>query len=425
MKIVIVGNGGREHAIAKKMAGSVMVSNVFVVPGNPGMKSTPKVVSVNDIQVGDEKFVEFCHNENIDFVIIGPEGPLADGVSDRLRADGIAVLGPSRNAARLESSKAFAKDFMDRYEIPTAGYNVFHEEGAALKYLDAVDPQTKLVVKADGLAAGKGVFICDNTFEAQKRVAEIFSGDDFVVSDETVVIEEFMEGRELSVFVLADGENYMWLGTACDYKRLLSGGLGPNTGGMGAFTPGDWPGEDEKERIDREIVQKTLVGMKRDDGPYSGILYFGLMMTAQGPKVVEYNVRLGDPEAQIVLPLIETDLAPLFKDTALGQLDPKQKIKIKNKCALHVVMTSKDYANLDGREMLLGKTIHLNDISYENIFFSAVSKNDSGSLVNSGGRVLGVTAFGDDLGVARKKAYEMVSNISFEGAYWRDDIGVY
>jgi len=420
MRILVVGSGGREHALVAALADSPRTSALFAAPGNPG---TAEYATNADVDSGDfDGLVALAHRESIDLTVVGPEQPLVDGLVDRFQDEGLRILGPTAAAARLEGSKAFADQFMERHGIPTASFRVFEadEYEAAGDYLDEVG--APVVVKADGLAAGKGAFVCSTLEEAHDALDEIVRDRAFGQAGDQVVVEEKMDGEEVSIFALTDGTHYVLLTPSQDHKPIGEGGTGPNTGGMGAFSPAPIVDGPLLNRICREIVEPTLEGMQEEGTPYRGVLYCGLMITDEGPKVVEYNCRLGDPEAQVVLPLVESDLVEVFESVADGTLDTGG-LRASSRAAACVVLASGGYP-IDyetGFEITgIDEAEALPDVS---VLQAGTRRRDDGTLVTDGGRVLGVTALGTDLRQALNRAYEGVDAIHFEGKTLRTDIG--
>lgn len=419
MRILVIGSGGREHALVWKIARSAQVEAVFAAPGSDGMAELARCSP--DVKDSDEDaLLELISRERIDLVVIGPEAPLAAGLADRLRAAGVAVFGPSADAAQLESSKAWAKQFMVRHGIPTAGFATFGDLGEARAYARGLS--AGCVVKADGLAAGKGVVVCDDAEQAERALEEIMGERRFGTAGETVVIEERLEGEEASYYAFSDGENVVTLVAAQDHKRALDGDLGQNTGGMGAYAPAPVVTEAVEKRVLEEIVHPTVRGMAAEGIPYTGVLYVGLMIDAAGcPRVIEFNVRFGDPETQALLVQMESDLVPLLDGAARGTLDHVAP-PVCSGAAVCVVLASKGYP----RAYDSGKRIHGLDrveSDSEVIVFHAGTRRDAdGNFVTSGGRVLGVTARGESVREARDRAYEAADRIAFEGLQRRSDI---
>jgi phosphoribosylamine--glycine ligase len=421
MKMLVIGSGGREHAIVKALRRSPLVSKVWCAPGNAGIAQDAECVPIKADDLNG--LLRFAREQSVTLTIVGPEQPLVLGIVDVFRAQGMAIFGPTRSAALLEGSKAFSKAFMERYGIPTAKFGSFGKDDASAAEAFIRGMQPPMVVKADGLAAGKGVIICQTRDEALEAVRSMLSGEAFGDAGERVVVEEFLSGEELSVFVVTDGERAVMLATAQDHKRVFDNDRGKNTGGMGAYAPARLGTPPLLERVQREVVEPTLRGMRSEGAPYTGCVYIGLMITPNGPFVLEYNCRFGDPETQVVLPLIASDVAELFVRASSAQLQPEE-VRIADATAVCVVMASGGYPDqyetgkeitglqtLDGRE----------DISV----FHAGTKISEGKLVTAGGRVLGVTAVGapNDLAGTIRKAYEAVRKVKFEGAHYRTDIG--
>ncbi len=421
MNILVVGSGGREHAIVWKLRQSSNVKSIYCAPGNAGTSGLATNVEIAQSDI--EGLVAFVERNAIDLTVIGPEQPLVLGLADRLLAAGRRVFGPTQAAARLEGSKVFSKDFMARNGIPTARYKTFGaaELTLAQEFVKSLKPP--IVVKADGLAAGKGVLICPSREEALEGVREMTVAKSFGAAGERIVIEEYLAGEEASVFVITDGERYVTLAPAQDHKRVLDGDLGKNTGGMGAYAPAPLVTSDLLKHVEQSIILPTLEGMRREGTPYAGCLYVGLMIGDDGPKVLEYNCRFGDPEAQVVIPLIETDFAELLLSVSERRLAANVDYQT-SRSAVCVVIASKGYP--DAYEK--GKPIEgLNQFDGDDrlVVFHAGTRTKDGRTVTSGGRVLGVTAIGEDLNLAAtiRSAYDAVGKITFEGAYYRTDIG--
>jgi len=416
MNILLVGSGGREHALAWKLAAAPSCSRLYASPGNPGIAEHGPIVALD---VADHKAViGFCHEKDIALVVIGPEVPLVAGLADDLRAEGIAVFGPSKAAAQLEGSKGFTKDLCARAKIPTARYErVTSLEAAwgALKHFDA-----PFVLKADGLAAGKGVVIAETREEAQEALSEMFDGK-FGSAGSEVVIEEFMTGEEASFFALTDGDTILPFGTAQDHKRVGEGDTGPNTGGMGAYSPAPVLTDALVDRAMREIVEPTVRALSDEGMPYSGVLYAGLMLTDEGPKLVEYNIRFGDPECQVLMMRFEGDLPALLMACSTGKLASADPVRFSDDTALTVVMAAEGYPGTPKK----GGTIDLGSAEAEGakVFHAGTARGGDGALVSSGGRVLNVTARGSNVTQAQAGAYKAVDAITFEQGFCRRDIG--
>lgn len=420
MRILVVGSGGREHTLVKALAGSARTTALFAAPGNPGTAR-----HATNVDVASDEFdglVALVERESIDLTVVGPEQPLVEGLVDRFQEQDHRIVGPTAAAARLEGSKAFADQFMARHDIPTASFRVFgaDEYDDAAAHLDAVG--APIVVKADGLAAGKGAFVCSTLEAAHDALDEIVRNRAFGEAGDRVVVEEKMEGEEVSILALTDGTHYVLLPPSQDHKPIGEGGTGPNTGGMGAFSPAPIVDASLLTRIRHEIVEPTLQGMQDEDTPYTGILYCGLMITEEGPKVVEYNCRLGDPEAQVVLPLVERDLVDVFERVSEGRLEAGA-LRVASRAAACVVLASDGYPiDYDtGVEITgLDEAEALPEVS---VLQAGTRRQDEETLVTDGGRVLGVTATGDDLTQALERAYRGVDAIHFEGKTFRSDIG--
>lgn len=419
MKTLVIGSGAREHALAWKLAADRPLGDVLCAPGNPGIA---RVARLQPLEVGNPAAaLELAARERIDLTIVGPELPLERGIVDAFRADGRAIVGPTRFAAQLETSKVFAKDFMRRHNVPTARYRVCDSPDDAREVLRCGEFRYPVVLKADGLAAGKGVVIASDESNAERAVDGAMVARQFGEAGARLVIEEFMAGTEASFFVLCDGRTALPLSSAQDHKRIFDNDEGPNTGGMGAFAPSPLITPAVQQRIMREIVGPVLAGLRREGHEYTGFLYVGLMLTADGPKVVEFNVRFGDPEAQVVLPLIEGDLSTLLLSAACGTLE-RVAVAFSPKCHVGVVMASKGYpASSQSGIPITGvdDAESLDDV----IVFHAGTAEQNGRLVTNGGRVLTVVGRGDSYEQAIARAYDGVSRISFDGMQYRRDIG--
>lgn len=424
MNALILGSGGREHALAWKIRQSPVVREVFCIPGNPGTAALATNISIAPSNFND--LVTFVRDNRIDLTIVGPEQPLAAGIVDRFLEEDLLIFGPTRAAAQLEWSKAFAKSFMKRHGIPTAAFKSFSrvEIAEARQFVNSLTPP--VVVKADGLAAGKGVVICSSREVAEKVVREILEERLYGEAGDSIVIEEFLTGTEASVFAISDGERYAVMAPAQDHKRIFSRDKGPNTGGMGAFAPTPAITEDLLQRISSGIIEPTLQGMKSEGSPFQGCLFLGLMLTESGPQVIEYNVRFGDPETQVVLPVFPGDLFEILYDAARGNLLGEKVETVKTRgAAVCVVMASGGYPgsfSIDKEISGLEAAGNQDNV----VVFHAGTKEQAGKVLTSGGRVLGVTAFdpSGSIAGAAQKAYEAVGNITFESMHYRDDIGM-
>ena len=415
MKILVVGSGGREHALVWKIKQNSEVMKVYCAPGNGGISRIAECV---DIEVTDLKgLAQFAEKNKIDLTVVGPELPLTLGIVDLFRENGLTIFGPDKKAAELEGSKGFSKDLMAKYHIPTAEYQIFTDPEEAIRYING--KKIPMVLKADGLAAGKGVLICATRGEAYDGVERIMKKKDFGEAGSRLVIEECLTGEEASVLAITDGNHFIVLPAAQDHKAIFEGDQGTNTGGMGAYAPAPVMNDTLLETVVEKILQPTINGMKAEGRPYSGVLYAGLMITSGGPKILEYNCRFGDPEIQAILPLLETDLVELMMasiDGKCGEVHPE----LRKDSAVCVVMASGGYPGTYEK----GKTIHgLDQVDPDIIVFHAGTKRRGDELLTSGGRVLGVTAIGENIKSAIDKVYGAVGKITFDGAYYRRDIG--
>jgi phosphoribosylamine--glycine ligase len=415
--VLLVGGGGREHALAWKLAQSPGLGRMIAAPGNPGIAAHARRVPIKDTAI--DPLVALAQQERPDLVVIGPEAPLALGLADRLRAAGLAVFGGSAAAARLESSKAFAKDLMARHRIPTARFGTFRDAAAARRY--ARELGAPLVVKADGLAAGKGVTVCGTLEEADRAIAQCLEARAFGDAGLTVVVEEFLVGEEASFFALSDGVTVLPLTAAQDHKTVLDGDRGPNTGGMGAYSPAPVMDAAMQERVMTTIVRPTIAAMAEEGAPYTGALFVGLMITAEGPKVIEFNCRFGDPECQAILPRLEDDLLALLLAAATGKGLPSA-LTWSAQSSVCVVMTSAGYPGSYETGRAISGVEAAAALPGVNVFHAGTALAD-GALVTAGGRVLGVQAVGADVSAAIRTAYAAVERIRFDGAHYRRDIG--
>lgn len=417
MKILIVGSGGREHAIAYACSKSPRVDKIYCAPGNAGIAELAECVPIGAMEF--DKLVGFAKENKIDLTVIGMDDPLVGGVVDAFEAEGLRVFGPRKNAAILEGSKAFSKDLMRKYNIPTAAYETFDSSEAALEYLETAD--YPIVLKADGLALGKGVLICDTKEQAKEGVKTLMLDKQFGDAGNTIVIEEFMTGREVSVLSFVDGDTIKIMSSAQDHKRAMDGDKGLNTGGMGNFSPSPYYTPEVDEFCRKYIYQATVDAMKAEGRPFKGVIFFGLMLTEKGPRVLEYNARFGDPEAQVVLPRLENDIIDVFEACIDGTLD-KVDLRFEDNFCVCVVLASEGYPvayekgkPITGLENFKGRDDYF--------CFHAGTKQSDGVIVTNGGRVLGVTAKGASLLEARAKAYEATEWVDFENKYMRHDIG--
>ncbi|MDO4452002.1 MAG: phosphoribosylamine--glycine ligase [Lachnospiraceae bacterium] len=417
MKVLIVGSGGREHAIAWSVAKSDKVEKIYCAPGNAGISEYAECVNIGAMEF--DKLVQFAKEKEIDLTVIGMDDPLVAGVVDAFEAEGLRVFGPNKAAAILEGSKAFSKDLMKKYNIPTAAYENFDNPEEALAYLETA--KFPIVLKADGLALGKGVLICNTLEEAKDGVKSIMLDKKFGTAGNTMVIEEFMTGREVSVLSFVDGKTIKTMTSAQDHKRAKDGGEGLNTGGMGTFSPSPFYTKEVEEFCEKYVYQATVDAMKKEGREFKGIIFFGLMLTADGPKVLEYNARFGDPEAQVVLPRMKTDIIDVFEACIDGTLD-KIELEFEDNAAVCVVLAS------DGYPLAYEKGFEITGLdefkNHEGYYcFHAGTKWEDGKIVTNGGRVLGVTAKGADLKEARANAYKATEWVQFANKYKRNDIG--
>ncbi len=414
MKVLLIGSGGREHALAWKIAQSPQLTKLFAAPGNPGIAEHAELVSLN---VEDHAaVVAFCREQSIDFVVVGPEAPLVAGLADDLRAAGFATFGPSKGAAQLEGSKGFTKDLCARYDIPTGAYQRFKSAEPAKAYIR--EQGAPIVIKADGLAAGKGVTVAMTEAEALAAVDDCFDGA-FGAAGAEVVVEAFLDGEEASFFCLSDGKTALALATAQDHKRVGDGDTGPNTGGMGAYSPAPVMTDEMVQRTMREIIEPTIEGMAKDGNPFSGVFFAGLMITKKGPELIEYNVRFGDPECQVLMMRLKSDLLPILYATATGTLD-QVTAEWRDDPALTVVLASKGYPAAYDKNTPIA---FIPQESEDAKVFHAGTALKDGQLVATGGRVLNVTAFGSTVSEAQARAYELVDAVKWENGFCRRDIG--
>ncbi len=413
MKIMVVGGGGREHAIIKKIKENKEVTEIFALPGNGGMAKDATLVDIGAKDI--EKIVEFAVENSIDYAVVAPDDPLVLGCVDALEEKGISCFGPKANAAIIEGSKVFSKNLMKKYGIPTAAYEVFNDMEKALEYLETAPIPT--VIKADGLALGKGVIIANTREEAKAAVVSMMQDKMFGTSGDNIVIEEFLTGPEVSVLSFTDGKTVVPMISSMDHKRAGDNDTGLNTGGMGTIAPNPYYTKEVAEECMEKIFLPTIDAMNKEGRSFKGCLYFGLMLTPNGPKVIEYNCRFGDPETQVVLPLLESDLLTIMKATTNGTL-AETEVKFSEKSACCVIMASKGYpvSYEKGFEMNIPEEIE------GNVYVAGASLKD-GKLLTNGGRVLGVTAVEDNLKDAVKASYELVKQISFDNAFYRNDIG--
>lgn len=417
MKVLVIGQGGREHTLVWKFKQSPRVSKVYCAPGNGGIASIAEIVPYKENQI--KELIRFAQEEGIDLTFVGPENPLLDGIVDQFEEAGLRIYGPTKSAAIIEGSKSFAKDLMKKYNIPTGYYEVFTSEEEAISYLE--QQGAPIVIKADGLASGKGVVVAGTLDEAKQAVQEMMVEAKYGEAGHRVVIEEFLSGQELSLMAFVDGEVVIPMVPAQDHKPAYDGDKGPNTGGMGAYSPVPQMSEAEVENAVQTVLLPTVKAMIKEGRPFTGILYAGLMMTTEGAKVIEFNARFGDPETEVVLPRLKTDLVEIIEATLDHKLDQLQ-VQWSDQAAVTVVLASEGYPNsypkgrtIKGTEQWLKKE--------DTVIFHAGTKMADGQLTTSGGRVLAVTGLDKDLASAKDKAYQAIQTIHFEGMHYRKDIG--
>ncbi|MHB9013688.1 MAG: phosphoribosylamine--glycine ligase, partial [Ignavibacteriaceae bacterium] len=417
MKVLLIGSGGREHALAYKIKESKLLEKLFILPGNTGTEGLGENVSGN---MNDSNFIlSFCKKEKIDLVVIGPEKPLVEGLADLLRESGINVFGPNKGAAEIEAYKSFAKGLMEKYNIPTAAYMEFNSQmmNEAEKYIS--NQNYPLVIKADGLAAGKGVLICNNYQEAASALNELFVKKIFGNAGDKIIIEEFLVGQEASIFAITDGEEFICLPAAQDHKRVGNNDEGKNTGGMGAYSPAPIVNEFILEQVQEKIIKPTLSALKTEGRKFNGCLYCGIMINNNEAKVVEFNCRFGDPETQSVMPLLEGDFLKLLYSTAIGKLD-KESVRYNGGASVCVVAASEGYPDEYKSSFIISG---LDEASKEAFVFHAGTKKDGENILTNGGRVLGITSFipTNDLSKAKEKAYRAMNKIHYNNIYYRTD----
>ena len=417
MKVFIVGSGGREHAIAWAVQKSDKVEKIYCAPGNAGIEEYAECVDIKAMEF--DKLVAFAKEKEIDLTIIGMDDPLVGGIVDAFEAEGLRVFGPRKNAAIIEGSKAFSKDLMKKYGIPTAAYENFYNKEEALAYLETA--KMPIVLKADGLALGKGVLICNTLEEAKEGVKTIMEEKKFGDAGNKMVIEEFMTGREVSVLAFCDGKTVKCMTSAQDHKRAKDGDQGLNTGGMGTFSPSPFYTKEVQDFCEKNIYQKTIDAMAQEGRPFTGILFTGLMLTQDGPKVLEYNARFGDPEAQVVLPRMKNDIIEVMEACIDGRLDEIE-LEFEDNAAVCVVLASEGYPVSYEKGYVIEGLDSFKEKEGYYCFHAGTKKTEKG-IVNSGGRVLGITAKGTDLKEARKNAYEATKWVRFANKYMRNDIG--
>lgn len=420
MQILLVGSGGREHALAWKLSQAESCRKLYCAPGNAGIESQAECVP---IQVGEiDKLVTFAKDHSIDLVVVGPEAPLVDGLADALQAEGIDVFGPSAKAAQLEGSKGFMKDLCAKYNIPTAKYGRFTDVKAATKFIN--NTGAPIVVKADGLAAGKGVIICETTEQAIEAAEDMLSGNAFGAAGHEVVIEEFMDGEEVSYFALSDGKTILPLTSAQDHKRVGEGDTGLNTGGMGAYSPAHFMTDDLEEQIIENLIKPTIAGMAQEGCPFTGVLFAGIMVKDGQAKLLEHNVRFGDPECQTLMMRLQGDLGVILKAAARGELeDVADQVTWSPEPAMCVVMAAEGYPGSYKKNTVINGIDDANEVDDAYVFHAGTTKNENGEIISVGGRVLGVTAMGTTIAKAQAHAYKAVDQIDWPEGFCRRDIG--
>lgn len=418
MNILIVGSGGREHAIAMSVSKSPLAKKIYCAPGNAGISAVAQCVPIGAMEF--EKLVSFAKEKEIDLVIVGMDDPLVGGLVDELEAAGIRTFGPRKNAAILEGSKAFSKELMKKYNIPTAAYETFDDAKKAIAYLE--EAAYPIVLKADGLALGKGVLICNTKEEAKDGVKTIMEDKKFGDAGSRMVIEEFMTGREVSVLSFVDGKTIKIMSSAQDHKRAGDGDTGLNTGGMGTFSPSPFYTDEVDEYCKKYIYQATVDAMAKEGRPFQGVIFFGLMLTKEGPKVLEYNARFGDPEAQVVLPRMKNDILEVMEACVNGTLDEID-LEFEDSAAVCVVLASEGYPLHYEKGLPISGSERFEQEEGYYCFHAGTKFDEGGNLVTNGGRVLGITAKGPDLRQARENAYKATEWVQFENKYMRSDIG--
>lgn len=418
MKVLIVGSGGREHALAWKISQSPLLTKLYAAPGNAGVAQLAECVAIEAEDI--KGLIEFAKREGIDLTVVGPEAPLVAGIVDEFEKEGLRIFGPSKHAATLEGSKAFAKDQMSKFDIPTADYEVFTNVNEAKHF--CIETEMPVVIKADGLAAGKGVVICDNTQDAVAALTRMMAEGVFGEAGKRVVVEKKLEGEEVSILALSDGKKIIPLASAQDHKRAYDYDKGPNTGGMGAYSPCPFVSEEKFSEIVDLAIRPLIEGLAKDGTPYRGIIYAGIMLTKNGPMVLEYNCRFGDPEAQVILPRMKSDLLPVLAQIANGALTTET-LEWHSKACMGIVVASGGYPGFYHKGFPIQgieTAVRQEDVF---VFHSGTAKNDRNETITSGGRVLVVTVLGENLKAAHDRAYVQVAHIHFEGSFYRRDIG--
>jgi len=416
MKVLVIGSGGREHTLAWKINQSPKVSQIYCAPGNTGISQLVKCIDISADNI--EKLADFAKKEKVDLTVVGPELPLSKGIVNEFNKKGLRIFGPSKEATEIESSKVFSKYLMKKYNIPTANYEVFQNSEKAFNY---IKQQTfPLVIKADGLAAGKGVFIVKNLVQARNALNALMEEKNFGEAGRQVVIEEFLEGEEISILAFCDGKTIMPMVSSQDHKKIFDNDQGPNTGGMGAYSPVPFYPDELEKRVLEEILKPTIKGLQSEGREYKGVLYAGLILTKEGPKVLEFNARFGDPETQVVLPRLKTDLIDILNAVIEGSLH-KINIEWNNNSAVCVVVASGGYPGKYQKDKIISGLKRLEKME-DVIAFHAGTKFQGGKIVTSGGRVLGITAWDETISKAKERAYKGVKKIYFEDIYYRKDI---
>lgn len=417
MKILIIGGGGREHALAWKIEQSPMVKKIFCAPGNPGIAEIAECVDIDAKDI--DGLYNFAKKQKIDLTVVGPEDPLVAGIVDKFTEGDLKIFGPSKRAAIIEGSKVFAKNLMRKHGIPTADFKIFEDLKQAKKHLTTCE--YPLVLKADGLAMGKGVFVCKTIEEADERLDDLMKKKIFGQAGDKIAIEEFLSGEEVSVLAITDGKTIVSLSSAQDHKTVYDGDKGPNTGGMGAYSPVPLVTEELQYLVEETVLVPIVHAMKKENRPYKGVIYAGLMITGTGPKVLEFNARFGDPEAQVILTRMKSDLVPLLLSTVTNNLEDVG-VEWYDGVSLCVVMASKGYPDKYERGFSISGLETAKELRDVHVFHAGTSARN-GTIVTNGGRVLGVTALGENLQEAQKKVYGAIQKISFDGAHYRRDIG--
>jgi phosphoribosylamine--glycine ligase len=417
-RVLVIGQGAREHALTWKLAQSAEIDKLYAAPGNPGIGEWAECVNIEATDI--EKLLTFAADNKIDLTVVGPEAPLIEGIVDRFQTAGLRIFGPTAAAARLEGSKVFTKNLLKKYNIPTADYEVFNDVESALSFVHQYTDQGKpVVIKADGLAAGKGVIIAQNFAEAKAAVEVILKEKSFGEAGKQIVVEEYLEGEEVSFFAVSDGVNYVPLLAAQDHKRIFDDDKGPNTGGMGAYCFPPVYTQTIHQQVIEKIIEPVIKAMQNEGHPYQGVLYAGLMITADGPKVLEFNARFGDPETQVLMPMIKSDILPLFEMAAQGKLDNYQ-VELNEGNCVCVVLASRGYpGSYEKGKIIAG----LDNLAADTMVFHAGTAIKDSQLVTSGGRVLSVVCRGQDIEEAISKVYDQIKKVFFEGVQYRKDIG--